>query len=315
MSTSAKVTLMPLNYNGLDLLKQTLPKLKEAASRSSHEVDVVVVDNASRDGSLEWLQQNHPEVGLMAFAENKILSTYNEAFQKCSSPYIMILNNDVFVDVNFIDPLVERLESEPDAFGVSPQIQADLEHEVWENRLGGRFFHGHLAGVKLGKEPGGTLFCHGAAMLVRRDLFIELGGFDPLFFYQEDNDLSYRAWRKGYRCLFEPSASVHHMGSQTVLKEKGGLEGRRAAKERANHFFVLKNVQNGAWKMNFYLWSLLKAMKMIMSLDTKRFWAFRETLQHYAALKKRSRVQPKLDDEVLMSQIQNMRLSSLEDLK
>lgn len=305
---------MPLNYNGLDLLKLAIPKLIEASEVSIHDVEVVVVDNNSYDESEAWLKTHHPEVRFLAYKENKILTTYNDAIEHCESPYVMILNNDVVVDKNFIDPLVKRMESEETCFGVSPTIKADLEHEVWDERLGGHFFHGHLAGIKLGKEAGGTLYCHGAATLVRRDRFLELGGFDPLFFYQEDNDLSYRAWRAGYSCIFEPTSQVHHLGSQTVLKDKDGLEKKRGYKERANNFFVLKNVQNVKWKRNFKFWTVMKLLKMVLRGDSKRFMAFRETMKFMKALNKKHHQQVKLDDEVLLQKIANFNLPKLADL-
>lgn len=309
-----KITLMPLNYNGIDLLKLAIPKLVEASEVSIHDVEVVVVDNNSHDDSEIWLKENYPNVRFLAYKENKILTTYNDAIKHCKSPYVMILNNDVIVDKGFIDPLVKRMESEPTCFGVSPSIQADLVHEVWDERLSGRFFHGHLAGVKLGKEPGGTLYCHGAATLVRRDRFLELGGFDPLFFYQEDNDLSYRAWRAGYSCLFEPSVHVHHMGSQTVLKDKDGLEKKRGYKERANNYFVIKNVQNFRWKINFKFWTVMKLVKMLLSFDSKRFFAFKETVKRMKLLKKSHHQQIKLDDEVLLERIVNFKLPEIAEL-
>lgn len=309
--SKALVTLMPLNYNGLDLLKQALPKLEQAAGKSIHRVAIVVVDNASSDESQNWVRQNHPEVEFLALKENKMLSSYNEAIQQCESPYVMILNNDVLVSEDVIDPLVERLQTVDDSFGVSPKITADQVDEVWQDRLGGRFFHGHLAPLKLDRQPGGTLYCHGAAMMVHRERYLELGGFDPLFFYGEDNDLSYRAWRAGWSCLFEPSVSVHHLGSQSVKKLKDGLEQKRAFKERANNFFVLKNVQNPNWKMNFKFWSLLKCLKMVLTFDKKRFWAYRQTCLYLKDLAQRSANQLRLDDESLMKRIAALTLPPL----
>jgi GT2 family glycosyltransferase len=306
--SAALVTLMPLNYNGLDLLKLALPKLTEAASNSTYSVSITIVDNASSDGSENWVRENYPQVDFLALKENKMLASYNEAIQACQSPYVMILNNDVLVEPDVIDPLVERLKNIESSFGVSPKIMADKASENWQDRLGGNFFHGHLAPVKLGQEPGGTLYCHGAAMLVDRERFLKLNGFDPLFFYGEDNDLSYRAWRAGLSCLFEPSVSVHHLGSQSVKKLADGLEQKRAYKERANNFFVLKNVQNGSWKMNFKYWSLLKCLKMILTCDKKRFWAYQQTWKHLKVLKHSAAVQPQVDDEVLMDQISSFTL-------
>jgi len=312
--SSAKVTLMPLNYNGLELLKLAIPKLIAAAQASVHQVGIVVVDNNSEDDSEQWLRLNHPTVGFMAFDENRMLSTYNDAIARVESPYVMILNNDVLVDENFIDPLVQRMESRADVFSVSPCITADEAHEVWKERLTGRFFHGHLAPIPIDTQAGGTLYFHGAASLVRRDRFLQLGGFDPLFFYQEDNDLSYRAWRTGYCCLFEPSVKVHHLGSQTVKKQSGGLERKRAYKEKANLLFVYKNVQNKSWLLNFKCWNVLKCLKMILTIDRRRAWAYKEGYRFKILMKRHAQQQPRVDDEVLMQKITELKLPSLAGL-
>lgn len=309
--SAALVTLMPLNYNGLELLKQALPTLVEAAEKSIHKVSITIVDNASRDDSEKWVREHYPQVEFLSLQENRMLVSYNQAIQNCESPYVMILNNDVLASSNFIDPLLKRLQSEKSAFGVSPAMTADDPADVWQDRLGGRFFHGHLAPVKLDRQAGGTLYCHGAAMLVKRDHFLQLGGFDPLFFYFEDNDLSYRAWRSGMSCLFEPSVSVHHLGSQSVKKLDDALEQKRAYKERGNNFFVLKNVQNRNWKNNFKWWSLLKCFKMVFTGDKKRYWAYRETWSKLKALKQAAAQQPEIDDEILMKRISSLTLPAL----
>ena len=306
---------MPLNYNGCELLKLAIPILEQAASKSRHKAKIVVVDNASHDDSESWLKEHYPQVEFLAFEENLKLTTYNIAIEKCNTSYVMILNNDILVTDNFIDPLIERLEKAPEALGVSPRITADHEDEVWQHRLGGEFFHGHLGPKKLDQEAGGTLYLHGAAMMVRRERFLELGGFDSLFFYGEDNDLSYRAWRLGYSCLFEPKSSVHHLGSQSVKKLKDGLGQKRAFKERGNNFFVLKNVQNKNWSKNFIFWTCLKLLKMIVTCDRKRFWAYCETWEHRKVLLVSAKQQPRVDDRQMMTLIQSMVLPELSDEK
>ena len=298
--SGATLTVMPLNFNGRPLLEVCLPSWKEALAHCSDSTDLWVLDNASEDDSEAWLQEHHPDVKWVGYSENKILASYNRALASCASPYVMILNNDVQLMPLCLDPLLAILKKDPDAFGVMPSIHADLPEERVLRRLNGRFFHGHLGHVPLAEGAGGTLYLHGAAMMVDRLKFLALGGFDSLFFYQEDNDISYRAWRKGWHCWFEPQSEVYHMGSQTTAKVHVGIIDRRAIKERANHYFVLKNIQSPLWLLNFSGWSVLKVLKMLVTFDLGRAWAWKETFLALPDLRRSRRLQPRIsDDEVL----------------
>ena len=282
-----------------------MPSWKLAAQSCSRKVSICIVDNASQDDSKSWCQQQHPEVKWFGLRENRILAAYNEAIAACKTPYVMILNNDVKLGQHCLDPLLDRLKIERNAFGVMPKIQADIASEAVLERLGGRFQHGHLGHVPLGPEAGGTLYLHGAAMVVRRDIFLSLGGFDPLFFYQEDNDLSYRAWRSGYSCWFEPRAEVHHLGSQTTNKIVRRWVDRRAIKEKASHFFVLKNIQDPVMLFNFATWSLLKLIKMFVTIDMQRGWAWRETVLAIKPLWRARKQQRILSDKLVLSLVED----------
>jgi GT2 family glycosyltransferase len=187
-----------------------------------------------------------------------------------------------------------------------PSIQADLPEERVQRRLSARFFHGHLGHVPLAEGSGGTLYLHGAAMVVDRLKFLELGGFDPLFFYQEDNDISYRAWRKGWHCWFEPLSQVYHMGSQTTGKVHVGHVDRRAIKERASHFFIIKNIQSPWWLLNFFGWSLLKTLKMLATFDLGRAWAWKETFLKLPKLLKSRSLESRISDAEIIQRVEGL---------
>lgn len=303
----AVLTVMPLNFNGLGLLKTCLPSWVEAVSACSHPVDLWLVDNASSDGSEAWMREHHPEIRWVGLEKNAILQSYNEVLKVCTSPYVMILNNDVQLEALSLDPLLERMRSDERAFGVMPKIEADLEHERVLSRLGGRFFRGHLAHVGIDGDAGGTLYLHGAAMVVNRERFLALGGFDPMFFYFEDNDLSYRAWRAGYHCWFEPKSSVHHLGSQTTSQVYRGVVDRRALKEKASALFVLKNIQNKLWLLNFVWWTLLKTVMGLLRWDRQRFWALGEVKGLLLSCLKARAEQSRLSDLDLLQRVRELK--------
>lgn len=298
---------MPLNFNGRERLEKCLPGMLREAQNSPVPSEVWVIDNHSQDGSRELVESRFPGARFVAYPDNRILAAYNEAAKTCSSPFILLLNNDVELGENFIAPLYERLIGTPGAFAVSPRVNSPSESECYHRRRLGRFFHGHLAAHPGPPGAGGGLYLHGGATLVRRDLFVELGGFDDRFFYMEDLDLSYRAWRKGWSCIFEPKSELQHFGGATTTS-LFGAERKRGIKEKANNLFVLKQVQNPVWLVNFLFWSVLKLLKMVFTLDRHRFWAWAETLRLLPSIWRSRQQQDRLDDRELMSRIATLEL-------
>ncbi|MBF0244517.1 MAG: glycosyltransferase family 2 protein [Planctomycetes bacterium] len=296
----AELILMPLNYKGRDLLEGCLPSVLAAAGKSPLKTEVWVIDNASDDGSEELVRDGFPSVRFVKLEQNLCLQAYNCVLAEASCPYVLLLNNDIRPEGDFITPLLRRLESSPEALGVSPAITADQENERYPVRRGGRFFHGHLAPVPLAPGAGACLYLHGAAMLVRREKFLALGGFDPIFFYMEDNDLSYRAWMRGWSSLFEPSASAFHLAGVTTARVHGGSESKRALKEKASNLFVIKNISDPLFLADFLFWSFLKILKMMVLFDRYRLRAFRETLKLLPlALKGRPKGRLQSDRQIL----------------
>lgn len=303
-----EIVIMPLNFNGKEIIEQTLPSLKKALDKSSISTEVWIIDNNSEDDSKEFVKKTYPDFKFISYSINKCLITYNEAIKQCKAPYVLILNNDMIVDEDFITPLYNRIKQDKNTFSVSPKITTTEGKSNYYSRLTGHFFHGHLAPKSIDEEAGGTLYLHGGASLINREKYLELGGFDEHFFYFEDNDLSYRAWQKGYTCLFEPKSSVQHLESSTVSKLYNE-EHKRALKEKGSYLFIKKNITDQNWLQNFKTWNILKFLKMIWTIDEYRFKAFLEI----NSLKDKLTVieQKKYSDSELMSTIQNLKLKPL----
>lgn len=290
MTERVELTCLPLNYNGIDLLKQCLPSVLQAAEASSVKAEVAVVDNASTDDSLNWLKREHPGMKVFALKENRILASYNEVLRELQSPYVMLLNNDMILNPDTIAPLMARIASDPKIFAVSPKVEADDLQEQYLCRRAGVFRRGHIAIKPMPKGSGGALYFHGGAAVIRREVFLQLGGFDPRLFYFEDNDLSWRAWRAGWRCCFEPESSVFHLAGRTTAVVHGREGKKRALKEKASNLFILKNIHDPAMMGNFVFWFILKALKGLVTFDGHRLWSTGETLVHLPyALSRRNR--------------------------
>jgi len=241
------VHVLIVNYNGRHLLAECLPSILSAAKRSRHECRVAVVDNDSSDGSTTWLRQTYPQVELFA-CRNESLVSLNRVLPRMSGSVALLLNNDVKFSldvashktksneaesVNPIDALVTPLCHQPRTgqrcFMSAPRCYqfdgATLEGfktaVEWSHglvRATGRF---EGADVCAG-SPDWTASA-GAAMAVDRELFVELGGFDPLFLPGriEDLDFAYRAYLAGHYAVYVPDALVYHRGAATFGKEFG----------------------------------------------------------------------------------------------
>jgi hypothetical protein len=103
---------------------------------------------------------------------------------------------------------------------------------------------------------------------------------------------------------------VRHLGSQTTHQEFKKTVDRRALKEKANACFVLKNVQNKTWLLNFMLWTVLKSLKMLVTLDRQRAWATWQVMLQFPALMKKRREQNRLDDLSLLARVESCRVES-----
>ena len=207
------VCLAILNYNGKKHLEHLLPTTSAAANKFSGTCAVVVLDNQSTDDDVAWIGREFSSVQAIVAPKNDFLFSYNWLAQKRSEDILVLLNNDLRVDSNFLAPLIRHFES-PDVFSVSARSYNWNGAEVTSGPARLNFNNGFYS-WKFDTERQKTcytLFTSGGFMAVDRNRFIELGGFNRLFApaYCEDVDLCFRAWRRGLRCIYEPGSVVWH---------------------------------------------------------------------------------------------------------
>ncbi len=216
-----RFTLLLLNYNGQRLLEQYLPSVLRAARAGGDEV--MVVDNCSTDDSAALAERMGARV--LALRTNRFLANLTEGARAASNPLLVILNNDVEVAEDFLEPLALHFQ-DPQVFSVGCRVMDIDRVTVQVARVSGFFENGlirpvHFIQQLLDPAPQRTaltLYTPGGACAVRRDRFLEIGGYDPLFLplYWEDVDLCYAAWRRGWKSLYEPESVVVHQHSATV---------------------------------------------------------------------------------------------------
>ena len=246
-ASSSRVTIQILNWDGRHLLEEFLPGVLEAAR--GH--DVLVVDNGSTDGSVELLKSRFPDVRVAKLDRNYGFSIgNNRGIEHVKTDIVVLLNNDMAVDSGFLAPLLEPF-SDPATFAVASQItipdSAKSRFETGKTRArfeSGLFYlwHDEVKPFDAGR-PSPVFWAGGGACAIDRRKFEVLGGFDSLYhpFYVEDTDLSYRAWRHGWKCLFAPQSRVFHRHRGTSGPRFGDLFVNNTT--RRNHYlFVWKNV-------------------------------------------------------------------------
>jgi GT2 family glycosyltransferase len=218
------VTIIVLNYNGLKHLQDcfsSLTKLDYPADR----LELMVVDNASTDGSVAYMQSQYPHVRLVVSPDNVGFAAGNNlGTAAATGQYIVFLNNDMWVEPRFVHGLVQAVQSGPDVVCASAKI---LNWDGSEFDFAGAFVHfaGHAYQEGIGKpytpeqfaEIRPILFACGGAMIIDRQIFLQTGGFDEDYFiYFEDVDLGWRLWLLGHSVVFAPDAIVYHRHHGTM---------------------------------------------------------------------------------------------------
>lgn len=216
-----RVSIIIPNWNGKSYLMTCLPSV---FAQTYPDFEVVIVDNASTDGSLEWLRSEFPQVRLIANDRNLGFARANNlAIQATSAPYIATLNNDTQVEANWLRELVKGMSLHPQVGMVASKI---LYHEtphvldsagIEVSRTGLAWNRGNRAHEDAREvEPYEVFGPSAAAALYRRAMLDEVGLFDESYFaYYEDVDLAWRARLLGWRCLYVPTARVYHVHSAT----------------------------------------------------------------------------------------------------
>ena len=227
-SASKRCTIAILNYNGVGWLEKFLPTVEQ----HSGEAEILVYDNASTDRSVAYVKESHPHVRLQVGDENLgFCRGYNVAFAFIETPYAVLLNSDVEVTENWLEPLLDVLEKDMSTAAVQPKIKSYHKRDFFEyagaaggylDRFGYPFCRGRVfdtveqdVGQYDNDRP--VFWASGACMALRTSLFKELGGFDERFFaHMEEIDWCWRAQRAGYIIRFAHQSTVYHVGGGTL---------------------------------------------------------------------------------------------------
>jgi GT2 family glycosyltransferase len=243
-----EVSVIVLNFNGKSFLDDCFSSLEEQTF-AREKFEILMVDNGSSDDSVHYVSTRWPKVRVVKQSQNLGFARgNNEGARAAKGQNIAFLNNDARAHENWLVEGLRPLKESADVGAVASKILG-LDGNTIDFAGGAASFYGHA--FKIGREeidagrhdqPGESLFASGAAMFIRKDLFLEAGGFDEDFFaFFEDVDLGWRLWLLGHRILYVPSSLVYHRHHGTM--DRYGYERERFLLERNALLTIVKNYE------------------------------------------------------------------------
>ena len=266
-----KARIVILNYNGEEMLAKCLPSFSEAVRHAKTSVTITILDNLSTDKSEEFVRKNFPEMEFVKAPENRVLCSYNDYLKTVREPIAILLNNDIRVDKDFIDPLVEKFREDPATFLVAPRVMSfdgktieavDTRARIkWGMFWASARYPGYEAHTMVPSQT----FASGFGAF-HREKFLELGGYDQRYLpgIMEDVDLCLKAQRAGYHLYYEPGSVVFHVGQASFKKAFSDL--RRETLACRNTFLFMWENFHGVrfWAVHLFflplwmIWMLLR---------------------------------------------------------
>lgn len=271
-----KLAVIILNWNGEGLLQQFLPICLEFTS--GPDVDVIVADNGSTDGSVAWMKSTFPDLKILEFNKNYgFAEGYNRAIQETHYPFTILLNSDVEVTKDWWQPILKFLEDNPDVGAVQPKIKSFHNKRYFEyagaaggylDALGYPYCRGRLFDKveedtgQYDGAPADICWASGAALGVRTDLYIKLGGLDPLFFaHMEEIDLCCRMLTACYRVCAISDSEVYHVGGASLNQ---GNPKKTYLNFRNNLLLLYKNLPHNSRNRKLFIRRLVDSLAFFM---------------------------------------------------
>jgi len=287
MTKHPKIAIVILNWNGVKLFPDFLPSLIEHSKGDG--IELIVADNGSTDDSLAFLEKNFPSVTLLDLKTNYgFAKGYNVALEQIDADYFVLVNSDVKVSENWIQPCIQHFESDKTVAAVQPKILSYHQPEYFEyagaaggfiDQFGYPFCRGRILD-KVEKDEGqyqtsGEIFwASGACMFVRAEAFKSAGGLDPLFWaHMEEIDLCWRLKNRGMKIIYEPKSVIYHLGGGSLSY---GDPRKVYLNFRNNLYMLYKNLPKNKFKRTMLIRMILDgiaAAKFLLGFEGKAFLA------------------------------------------
>ncbi len=293
------VAVVILNWNGKALMDEFLSSV--IAHTPADKAEIVVADNGSTDGSVDFLKEKFPEVRIISFDKNYgFAEGYNQALKHIDANYSVLLNSDVEVTPNWLNAPLKAMEADQQIVAAQPKILAQKNKRFFEyagasggfmDRYGypycrGRVLHAIEMDEGQYDSPIDVLWATGACLFIRTEIFKQEGGLDGRFFaHQEEIDLCWRLRCRGYRIVCTPDSTVYHVGGATLRVESPH---KTYLNFRNNLLMVYKNIDNthlGHVMRSRFVLDYLAALKFALTGHLKNAKAIYKARQDFYALK------------------------------
>lgn len=259
-----KTAVVILNWNGKDFLHKFLPPLISHTQMPG--VSIIVADNGSTDGSTDMLRKDFPTVSIIQLDQNYgFAGGYNKALQQVDAKYFVLLNSDVEVSPGWLIELEEYMDKHPGTAACQPKILSWYRKDHFEHAgasggyidyLGYPYCRGRILGMAeedLGQydtvKP--VFWATGACLMVRSEIYQELGGLDDAFFaHMEEIDLCWRIRSRSFEIVCLPKSKVYHVGGGTLNQESPT---KTYLNFRNNLLLLYKNLPASEFKKVFFI--------------------------------------------------------------
>lgn len=247
-----KIAVVIINYNGKDLLKKFLPSVVKYSDKKIS--DIYIIDNNSDDDSIDFIKKNYSSVKIIQNDKNYgYAKGYNVGLDKILSEYLVLINNDVEVTENWLEPMLQGLETNNEIGSCQPKILSYENKDSFEYAgacggyldflnypfCRGRIFDHIEKDRGQYNKPKEIFWSSGACMMIRNEVFKKAGGFDETFFaHMEEIDLCWRIKGLNYSNFFFPDSKVYHLGGGTLRYENPK---KTYLNFRNNLIMILKN--------------------------------------------------------------------------
>ena len=260
------VSIVIVNYNGKDLIKTAIDSIKKSTLRN---FEIIVVDNASTDGSKEFLRKNYNNINIVENSLNLGYTGINNAVKFCKGKYILFLNNDIKLDKNCIKNLVRVIESDESIGMTAPKLinfydETLVSGGTWLSRA---FYSGHIKGEK---ESGNIEIPYLGVGLIRKSIVGKYGYiFDPDYFiYGEDVDLGLRIRLFDKKIVLVSNAFLYHMHAATSKQKSKAFATYLMEKNLLTTFFKILSIKNILLFLPFVLFArIIAVLKDIATLQ------------------------------------------------
>ncbi len=288
-----KVSIVIPNWNGVYLMEKHLARVLAAAP----DAEVIVADDMSTDGSVEYLKKNFPKVVVVKRHKREgFAANVNSGVKKATGDIIVLLNTDVEPELGFLKPLLSRFD-DPSVFAVGC-LEKSLEQgkTVLRGRGLAHWSKGFFVHERGEVDKGDTAWVSGGSGAFRKSMWDALAGMDTLYnpFYWEDIDLSYRARKAGWKTLFEPKSVVRHYHEEGKIKREYTPTDVKRIAYRNQFIFIWKNASDIAILIAHAFWTPIRLLQAATRGDLLMLQGYVLASVRFPAILARRMVQKKL---------------------